>query len=324
MKVCVFGAGAVGGNIATRLAAARADTISIVARGAVLRAVRERGFRLRSGGKEISARVAAATDDPSTLPPQDVVLVTLKAHATPDAASAIARLIAPGGCAVFMLNGIPWWWSHGLPGASGPLPLLDPQSKLWNEVKPERTLGCVVHSPNEMVEPGIIVHSGPNFVLLGEPDRSSSERLEAVKAMFARGEVEARVSPDLRRDIWQKLALNASGNTLAALSHADLGELGIDPGLRELSIRIMREALEVAAATGFDLRSEMDVEAAARRGQRGQRPSMLQDVLQGRPMEVEALLGQIQAFAQEKQVPVPAIDVILPVLRGLDRALRAS
>ena len=325
MKVCIFGAGAVGGHIATRLLAAKADEISVVARGAQLQAMRTRGLTLRTGGKEIHAKPAIATDDPSTLPPQDVVAASVKATAAlPAAAAAIGKLLAPDGCAVFMINGIPWWWRHGLPGASGTLPLLDPDGALWNHVKPERTLGCVVHMPNEIVEPGVIVHTGVNHLVLGEPDGSASARLDAVADMFTRGGIETHKSKDIRRDVWQKLSLNASGNTISALTRVDLGGLGADPGLCELSIKVMREAMTVAAAQGWDLAAEMDVEKLARRGKPGQRPSMLQDVTHKRALEVEALLGQIQAFARELKIATPAMDVILPLLRGLDGTLRAA
>ena len=325
MKVCIFGAGAVGGNIATRLMAAECCEVAVVARGAQLQAVRARGFLLRMGGQEIHAKPEVATDDPSTLPPQDVVLVAVKATAAlPAAAAAIGKLIAPGGCAVFLNNGIPWWWQHGLKSGGSTLSLLDPEGALWNHVKPERTLGCVVHSPNDLVEPGIIVHTGPNHLIIGEPDGSASARLNTVVEMLRGGGIDVRVSNELRRDIWQKLVLNASGNTLAAMTRSDLGELGTDPGLCELSIKVMREALAVAAAQGWDLTAEMDVEKLARRGKPGQRPSMLQDVTQHRALEVEALLGQIQAFARELKIATPSIDVILPLLRGLDRGLRAA
>jgi 2-dehydropantoate 2-reductase len=324
MKVCVFGAGAVGGHIATRLLAAQADDIALVARGSTLAAMRERGLKLRSGDGEIAAVPKVVTDDPSSLPPQDVVLVTLKAHAVPGAAAAISRLLAPQGCAVFFLNGIPWWWRHGLPGAGGTLPLLDPEGALWGQVRPERALGCVVHSPNEVTEPAVIVHTGPNHFILGEPDRTQSARLESVAGVLRRGGLDARISADLRRDVLLKLMNNASGNTIAALSRTDLGGLGADDGLRALSVAVINEALAVSAALGWDLRQEVDAEGLAGRGKPGQRPSMLQDVLQGRAIEVEALLGQVQAFAREKGVAVPTIDVILPLLRGLDRALRAA
>ena len=177
-----------------------------------------------------------------------------------------------------------------------------------------------MHCPNDLVEPGVIAHTGPNHLIIGEPDGTSSARLKAVGEMFTRGGIETHLSNDLRRDIWQKLSLNASGNTLAALTRVDLGGLGADPDLCALSISVMREALAVAAAQGWDLRPEMDLEKLARRGKPGQRPSMLQDVLQKRPMEVEALLGQIQAFARENSIAAPNIDIILPLLRGLNRS----
>jgi 2-dehydropantoate 2-reductase len=324
MKVCVFGAGAVGGTVATRLLAARADEISVIARGVQLKAIRERGLTLRSGGKEIKAKAEVATDDPSTLPPQDVVLVTLKAHAVPGAAAGIARLLAPQGCAIFLLNGIQWWWRHGLPGNSGTLPLLDPDGGLWNQVKPERALGCVVYCPCDLVAPGVIVHTGVNYLVLGEPDGTSSARLKAVSEMFTRGGIETKLSNDLRRDIWHKLVSNASGNSLTALTRLDLGSLGSDPGLCALSVSLMQEVLAVAAALGWDLRAKINVDDVARRGKPGQRTSALQDVLRGRPLEVEAHLGQIQAFAREAGVAVPIIDIILPLLRGLDGWLRKA
>ncbi len=324
MKVCVFGAGAIGSHVAVRLLAAKADNISVVTRGAMLNAMRERGLTLHSGGKEIKARPETATDDPSTLPQQDLVIVTVKAHALSAAAAAIARLIAPQGCAVFLLNGIPWWWNQGRPGGGATLPLLDPDGTLWNRVRPERALGCVVSGPTDIPEPGVIVHMGAFRLTLGEPDGSASPRLKAVSEMFRRGGIETEISNDLRRGVWLKLVNNASGNTIQALTRVDLKGLGTDPGLCELSIKVMRETLAVAASQGWDLRSEIDVEAAARRGKAGQRTSMLQDALKGRPMEVEALLGQIQAFAREKNIAVPTIDVVLPLLRGLDSALRAA
>jgi len=324
MKVCVFGVGAVGGTVATRLLAARADEISLVARGAQLQAIRERGLTLIAGGKELKAQAGIVTDDPSTLPPQDVVLVTLKAHAVPGAAAAIAHLLAPQGCAVFLLNGIPWWWQHGLPGKNGTLPLLDPQEALWNQVKPERALGCVVLCPCDIVAPGVISNAGPLTLVIGEPDRSSSERIEAVAAMLRRGGVDTKVSSDLRRDILQKLVSNAPGNSLSALTRLDFGGLGSDPDLCELSAKVIREVLAIAAALGWDLHATIDVERVARRNNPGQRPSMLQDVLQGRPLEVEAHLGQLQAFARSAGVAVPAIDLLLPLLRALDRSLRKA
>jgi 2-dehydropantoate 2-reductase len=322
LKVCVYGTGAIGGHIATRLIAGGRAEVSVVARGAQLEAIRRRGLTLKSGDKEIHGKPAAATDDPSTLPPQDLVLVTLKAHSLPGVADSVARLLAPQGCAIFTLNGIPWWWRHGLPGTQGPLPLLDPQGALWTKLR-SRTLGCVVQGPVEVIEPGIILHFSGNRWLMAEPDGSASPRLQSAVELFRASGLGAEVPADLRREVWKKLSNNASGNTLAALTHLDAGDIGDLPELLRIGAGLMREVLEVAAALGWDLRAEMDAQYFGKRSDGLRfRPSMLQDVLAGRPLEVEALLGQTQAFAREAGVSVPFIDSVLPLVRGLDASLR--
>ena len=323
MKVCIFGAGAIGGRVAVHLTSAGAAEVTLVGRGAHLAAIRARGLTLKSGGKEITIKPAAATDDPSTLPPQDLVLVTLKAHALPSAAQALSRLLAPGGCAVFLLNGIPWWWNQGLPGDKGALPLLDPDGALWTNLR-ERALGCVVNGPCEITEPGVIVHTAGNRWTLGEPDGSQSARLKTVIDLFNAGGLAADGN-DLRSEIWRKLSGNAANNTVSALTRLTGAEFGTIPELQHLSAGVTRETLEVAAALGWDLRTESKGEAPGRPDNRPKfRTSMLQDVVTGRPIEVEALVGQTQAFAREAGVPVPVIDAIVPLLRGLDRSLRSA
>lgn len=326
MKICVFGAGAVGSHVAARLSATAADTISVVGRGAHLKAIAARGITLRSNDDpEITGRPHAVTDNPATLPPQDIVLVSLKATALPGAADALAKLLASDGVAVFLNNGLTWWWPYGLPGSRGPLPLLDPQGRLWQQLA-SRTLGCVVQSPNEIVEPGVVVHKGRCRFIIGEPDNSLSARLKAVIAALQRGGLENVATTDIRREIWGKLLLNASGNTLSALTRLSPEKLGADPGLQPLMRNLMAETLAVAAALGWDLRQEINVDELSQRKDRkpGVRLSMLQDVLLGRPLEVEALIGQTQAFGREHQVPTPTMDVILPLLRGLQIGLRPA
>ena len=328
MKVCVFGAGAVGGHLAVRLLTAHAADVSVVARGPILRAIRERGLTLHSAGQVLTATPAIATDDPSTLPPQDLVIVSIKACTLPSLADALAGLIAPQGCAVFLLNGIPWWWNHGLPGASGPLPLVDPEGNLWTRLGPENALGCVIYSPNDLKAPGVIVHDGLNRFVIGEPDRSPTARLSNAVELFRRAGVAAEASPDIRHEIWRKLVINASGNPLCALTRLTQSEMIRDPELGQLMVRVAKESIAVGAALGWDVWSEVDVEkiatSAGRKKPPGIRSSMLQDVLRKRPLEVEAQLGQIQAFARECGIAVPTIDVILPLVRGLDRSLRKA
>lgn len=321
MKICVFGAGAVGGHVATRLLAAQSSEVSIVARGAPLQAMRSSGLTLRFNGKEeIHARVPVATDDPSSLPPQDYVLVTLKAPALPGVAAAVTRLLKPDGCAVFLTNGIPWWWPQGI-GGSGPLALLDPQGELWSGLR-TRTLGCVVYSPNEPVAPGIIEHRGANRWVMGEPDNTVSARLKRIVDLFTAAGLTAEACTEIRREVWLKLVRNASNNTLSALIRRPLAEASGDPELRTIAAGLILETVAVGAALGHEIRAAIDVDAMTARAELkgGPRTSMLQDVLQGRAMEVEALLGQTQAFARTHGVPVPTIDTILPLLRALDAA----
>jgi 2-dehydropantoate 2-reductase len=321
MKICIFGAGAVGGHVATRLLAAKSADVSIVARGPMLEAMRTRGLTLRFNGKEeIRAQVSVATDDPSTLPPQDYVIVTLKAPALPGVAATIARLLKPDGCAVFLNNGIPWWWPLGI-GKPGPLRLLDPDGTLWNTLG-TRTLGCVIYSPNEPVEPGVIYHRGANRWVMGEPDNTITPRLTRIVDAFSAAGLKAEAIDDIRTEVWRKLVRNASNNTMSALIRRPLADASDDPELRRVAAGLVHETMDVGVALGHDIRSEVDVDALTARAEfkGGPKSSMLQDVLQGRPMEVEALLGQTQAYARELGVPVPTIDVVLPLLRALDKA----
>ena len=325
MKVCVFGAGAVGSHIAARMAAAKTAEVAVITRGPHLDAIRRNGILLKSGKDEIRGKPATATDDASTLPRQDVVIVSLKAHALGAAARDIERLLAPDGCALFMLNGLTWWWNAGRQESKGALPLLDPHGELWQRLR-SRTLGCVVYSPNEVSAPGVVVHTGGNRFAIGEPSDEKTPRVQAVIDLFKRSGMAADIPIDLRAELWKKLTGNAPGNSLSALTRLGHYEMSQDPDVKPLWIAIMREALETAAALGWDLRKDIDPEKMAVRAQPGAMgtPSMLQDVERGRPLEVEAHLGQIQAFARESGVATPTIDVVLPLLRGLDRSLRSA
>jgi 2-dehydropantoate 2-reductase len=321
MKVCVYGAGAIGGHVAARLISAGDAQVSIIARGAQLQAIREKGVTLISGGARFGGMAAQATDDPSELPPQDLVLVALKAHATAASAGPIARLLAPDGAVAFINNGIPWWWNHGLKlGAA--LPLLDPAGALWSDLGPQRTLGVVVYSSNSVREPGVIVHAGGDRWVVGEPDGADTARAKALMGLLAGAGLNAVASADIRRDIWRKLCVNVSNSPIAALTRLQPGAFQNTRGLSTLAKAMIEETLCVAAALGWDLHDEIDPQSLSRPS--GGKPSMLQDVEAGRPIEVEAILGQVQAFAMDCKVLTPAIDVVLPLLRGLDASLRAA
>ena len=326
MKVCVFGAGALGGHLAAQLIAAKNCELSLITRGTHLAAIRERGITLKVGGRELGGKPFAATDNSATLPPQDIVFVALKAQTLPAAAAAIGKLIKPDGCAVFLLNGIPWWFNHTLPGSKGTLPLLDPDGALWREVRPERSVGSVVYSPNEVVAPGMIVNSNQNRWVFGEPDLTASARLKTIVELVRATGIDIEESTDIRRELFKKLANNASNNTLCSLTRLDSAGVSNDDGIAGLSMGIISETLAVAAKLGWDLSKEVDPRQVATRGRGkpGAKPSTLQDVLAGKSLEIDGLLGQTQAFARELGVATPVIDVCVPLLRGLDSSLRAK
>ena len=327
MRVCIYGAGAIGGNIAVNMADAKVAEVSVVARGGHLAAIQARGLTLRTKGRDINVKFASATDDASTLPPQDLVIVGLKAQSTPAAAGAIAGLLAADGCALFLANGIQWWWRHGMKaGATGPqahLPLLDPEGALWKLVGPERALGGSAYSGNEIPEPGVVVHSMMNDWGLGDPSAApgaGSPRLQRVVDLFQAAGLEARAVPDVRRELWLKLVRVGSQSAVGALTRLNNQQMGASPEIAALRGRYIAEMLAVAAAQGCDLHADVDM-AKATGAAPPHRPSMLQDVLARRPIEVEAQVGQLQAFAREAGVATPVIDAILPLLRGLDRSL---
>ncbi len=323
MKVCIYGAGAIGGHIAARLIAKTDAIVSIVARGAHLAAIRANGITLRSGGQEIGGHPRAVTDDPASLPPQDIVLVTLKGPSLSAAARPLARLLGETGFAVFLMNGIPWWWNHAT-DRDGPLELVDPGAAMWREVGPGRALHGVISSSNAVVAPGVIQHYGGNRWMIGEPDGALSPRAQAVVDLFGDAGLQAIVSGDIRADIWRKLFVNISSNPFAALTRLTSQEGAAVPGLDDLCVKAIDEALAVTLAMGCDLRSETCAEDIVRPpgGRGGGRSSMLQDVDAGRALEVEGIVGQVQAFGRTFGVPTPTLDVVLPLLRGLDLALR--
>ena len=319
MKVCIYGAGAIGGHLAARLVSSGKAEVSVVARGANLAAMRERGVLLKAEGREFGGRLANATDDPASLPAQDLIVVTLKTQSQPAIAGQLAQMLDKGGVALFAQNGVPWWWNHGL-GKGGALPLLDPTGELWSKVGGSRAIGGVVNSSNAVTEPGVITNAGGKRWVIGEPDNSRSARLEAVAALLGEAGLDCVVSMDIRREIIRKICTNISANPIAALTRNPKERV---EGLAELGMALIEETLAVAAAMGIDLRSEVDPVAVVKPGGgRNAKPSMLQDVEAGRSVEVDSILGQIVAFGRDVGVPTPKAEVVLPLLRGLDAWLR--
>ncbi len=315
MKVCIFGAGAIGGYMGVKLAKAGAD-VSLVARGPHLAAMQEKGPTLIEEGETTTVPVTAS-DDPAALGVQDYVIVTLKAHSVPPVVSKMATLIGPNTTLVSGVNGVPWWYFHKLEGAheGTRLDSVDPGNVQWNGFGPDRVLGCVVYPAAEVIEPGVIKHIEGNRFSLGEPDGSKSDRAQALSKILANAGLKAPVRPKLRDEIWVKLWGNLSFNPISALTHATLDILCTDEGTRAVASNMMVEAQEIAERLGVKFPIDVDRRIAGGAAVGAHRTSMLQDLDQGRPMEIDALVASVQELGRVTGVPTPTIDTVLGLIR---------
>jgi len=323
MKICVFGAGAIGGYLAVELALAGHE-VSVVARGEHLAAIRARGLTLRIGGGEKTARVRA-TDDPAELGPQDYVLCALKAHQAQEAADRFAPLLGPETAVVTAMNGIPWWYFYkeGGPLEGRCLDSVDPGGRQWKLIGPERAIGCVVDPACEVVAPGVIEHHEFNRFTLGEPDRTVSPRVTRLGQAMTQAGFDAPVRDNIRWNVWLKLWGNVCFNPISALTHATLDRITSEPALRRLCVTTMHEAKAVSEALGIHIDERMierRLDAAGRAT--GHKMSMLQDLERGRSMEIDALVTAVQELGRLTGVATPTVDLLLALVQ--ERAERAG
>jgi 2-dehydropantoate 2-reductase len=320
MRICIFGAGAVGGHLAARLAAAGHE-VSVVARGANLAAIREKGVALRLGEETIGGRVRAS-DRPAELGPQDIVVSTLKAPGLPALADGIGPLLGRETGVVFAQNGIPWWYPVGLAAARPKPPnlaRLDPGGALARAVAPERIMGAVVNSSNELVEPGVVANAKPHKSVfqIGDGDDGDSANCRAIREALIAAGAECPPVRDIRKEIWKKLLVNISGSMLCLLTRQQASVVGGDPLLGKIFDRAFAEVVAVAAAHGIDFSGDKLDPEAVRRNLPQHRPSILQDYELGRPMEIEAIVRAPQVFARAAGVATPTLDVIVAVATRL-------
>ena len=315
MKVCIFGAGAIGGYMGVKLAKAGAD-VSLVARGPHLAAMQEKGLTLIEEGETTTVPVTAS-DDPAALGIQDYVIVTLKAHSVPPVVSKMAPLIGPNTTIVSGVNGVPWWYFHRLEGTheGTRLQSVDPGNVQWDGFGPDRVLGCVVYPAAEVIEPGVVKHIEGNRFSLGEPDGSKSERALALSKILSNAGLKAPVRPKLRDEIWVKLWGNLSFNPISALTHATLDVLCTDEGTRAVARNMMVEAQEIAERLGVKFPIDVDRRIAGGAAVGAHRTSMLQDLDQKRPMEIDALVASVQELGRVTDVATPTIDTVLGLIR---------
>ncbi|MCR8725161.1 2-dehydropantoate 2-reductase [Frigidibacter sp. ROC022] len=316
MKICVFGAGAIGGYMGAKLAQAGAD-VSLVARGPHLAAMQAHGLTLiEADGRRTSVPVSAA-EDPAEFGPQDYLVVTLKAHSVPPLVARMQPLIGADTTIVSGVNGVPWWYFHGVGGdlEGTRLASVDPGDAQWNGFGPERVLGCVVYPAVEVIAPGVIRHIEGNRFSLGEPDGSKSDRALALSAALTAAGLKAPVRPRIRDEIWVKLWGNLSFNPISALTHATLDVLCTDPGTRAVARGMMLEAQEIAEKLGVKFPIDVDrrIDGGAAVG--AHRTSMLQDLDLGRPMEIDALVASVQELGRLTGTETPTIDTVLALIR---------
>jgi 2-dehydropantoate 2-reductase len=315
VKICIYGAGAIGGLLGAKLARSGQD-VTLIARGPHLKAIQDKGLRLSSEGEEILAR-PQAVEDPKLAGPQDYVIISVKTAGVAAIAERMGALLGPHTAVVTAMNGIPWWyfWHQEGPWRDRQLATIDPRGELWRAIPPERCVGCVVYPAAEIVEPGVVRHGYGNRFMLGEPDGRPSERVDALsKALTAAG-FKAPVRPRIRDDIWLKLWGNVSFNPVSALTHGTLAGLANDPATRAVIRAMMVEAEAVARALGVDLPVDVDTRIGWARDVGEHKTSMLQDMEQGRPMEIDALTGVVAEMGDLVGIETPMIDSILALVR---------
>lgn len=324
MKICIFGAGAIGGFIGVLLARAGND-VSFVARGPHLAAMRSNGARLLIDGQELVARVAC-TDDPLRLGHQDCVFITLKAHSVPAAVDAIVPLLGPRTAIVTGINGIPYWYFHrqgsALDGAT--FECIDPGGRQMRLLGPERAIGCVLNPAADLIAPGVIRHVHGRKFPIGEPGGERTERIERLHQAMEDAGLEAPIRSDIRNEIWLKLWGNLCLSPISALTHATLDLVATDPGTRAVCRAMMAEGRAIGEKIGVSFRvdAERRLDGAAAIGPH--KISMLVDLESGRPMEIDPIVTVVQEIGQRLAIATPFIDTVAALTKLRERIARSQ
>jgi len=323
MRICVVGAGAIGGLVAAWFARAGHE-VCAVARGAHLEALRANGLTLLAGGQR-SVFPLRASDDPAGFGVQDAVFVCLKTHSIGAMLPRLKTLLGPDTIVIPAINGLPWWYFFREGGRfdGQSVACLDPAGTLFDALDPKHILGCVVHAAAEVPEPGVVRHTAGRVFLIGEPDRTKSARAERLVAAMNAAGFEARQAEDIRVEIWVKLIGNLSYNPVAALALAHMDDIHGSEALLALIRKMMQEAMRVAGAYGVRIPMTVDERIDIARQLAGAKISMHQDVEKRRPLETEAIVGAVVELARKAGIATPMIDAVYALIaeraRHLDR-----
>jgi 2-dehydropantoate 2-reductase len=322
-KICIYGAGAIGGWIGARLAQQPGVQLSVVARGATLSALQQHGLRLHQGvpaGQEAPAPLSVpvqASQRPSDLGVQDLVVIAVKAPALADVAQQIAPLIGPHTVVLTAMNGVPWWFLQGFGGAHANTPLasVDPQGRIAHAIPAQHIIGCVVHASCSLRAPAEVQHHFGNGLIIGEPSGALSERAQALHALLQAAGFDATLSPQIQKDTWYKLWGNMTVNPVSALTGATTDKILNDPLVRNFISQVMLEAKAIGAAIDIPIDQQPEDRHAVTRKLGAFKTSMLQDVEARRAVELDALVGAVQELGQITGVATPFTDALLGLAR---------
>ncbi|HOM11873.1 MAG TPA: 2-dehydropantoate 2-reductase [Rubrivivax sp.] len=315
MKVCIVGAGAIGGFIGTRLAAAGGNQVSAVARGATLQALRAHGWRLRQPGGLLQAP-AIASDDPRELGVMDLVVIAVKAPALAEVARRVAPLLGPDTVLLPAMNGVPWWFAQATPALAGqPLRSVDPDGGIAAQLPLARVLGCVVHASTFTPEPGLVEQRMGQGLIVGEPGGGGSARAQRLADLLRAAGFDTTLSSDIRRDVWYKLWGNMTMNPVSAITGASVDRIMADPLLLAFCSAAMREAAAVGAHIGCAIEQSPEDRHAVTRKLGAFRTSMQNDVDAGRAIELDALVAVVSEIARRVGIATPNIDALLGLTR---------
>ncbi|HQZ55931.1 MAG TPA: 2-dehydropantoate 2-reductase [Ottowia sp.] len=319
-KICIYGAGAIGGWLGARLAA-QGGAVSAVARGATLAALRTHGLRLREAGADgaVAERAFAvqASDSPFDLGPQDLVIVAVKAPAMAEVARAIAPLLGPDTAVLTAMNGVPWWFLQGFGGplAGTRLESVDPGGAIAQAIDARRVIGCVVHASCSVDEPGVIRRHFGNGLIVGEPAGGDTPRLASLAALLRQAGFDTTVSAQIQKDVWYKLWGNMTINPISAFTGATADRILDDDLARGFVSAVMLEAREIGARIGVPIDQTPEDRHAVTRKLGAFKPSMLQDVEAGRSVELDALVASVRELGQLTGVATPFTDALLGLAR---------
>ncbi|WP_439612154.1 2-dehydropantoate 2-reductase [Reyranella sp.] len=315
MKVCIVGAGAIGGLIGARLAASTDCEVSALARGETLAALNAEGWRLKQGDRLVTGK-ARASSDARELGPQDLVVVAVKAPSMAPIAAQIGTLLKPDTIVLPAMNGVPWWFSQGLPSVGDqPLQSVDPGGAIARAIPLRHVIGCVVHLSAATTEPGLVQHRNGMGLIVGEPDGSTSARLETLHALLAKAGFDVTSSDAIRHDIWYKLWGNMTMNPVSAITGATGDRMLDDPLVRGFCSAAMREAAAIGARIGCVIDQDPEARHAITRELGAFKTSMLVDVERGKPIELDAIVTAVHEIGRRTGVPTPNIDALLGLTR---------